>query len=69
MERIPSDGDHMTIGEFKLLINTGLFTDYDGHAVYATETEVSDIVVHPSDLVTGEDGRGVGFTHVVWFNR
>lgn len=69
MEKISEHGDHMTIGEFKLLIDTGLFTDYDGHAVYATETEMSDIVVQPSDMYGREDGRGAAFTHVVWFNK
>lgn len=59
----------MTIGEFKLLIDTGMFSDYDGHGNYATETEMSDVVVFPSDLYGREDGRGEAFTHVVWFNE
>jgi hypothetical protein len=69
MEPIPNYGDHMTIQEFQSMVNVGLFTDYDGHGVYATATEMSDITVHPSDLYGREDGRGKNFTHVVWFNK
>ncbi len=60
------DDDHMTIEEFKEYVDGGMFIDEDGSGNYATETEVSDIDVYPSDV---EYGLRRDFTHVVWYNK
>ena len=64
---IPNYGDHMTILEFIEAVESGGFIDYDGFGKYASETEMSEIVVRPSDIKNGRLVRG--FSHVVWFNR
>lgn len=65
MKPIPSYGDLMTLQDWIDCVVLGCFIDYDGHGCYATETEMSDIVVHPSDF-PNIDRK---WTHVVWFNR
>lgn len=69
MKPIDSDcGDVMTIPEFVKAVEDGCFIDYDGFGEYATATEVSDIMVHPSDILAGEKPPAE-YTHVVWYNR
>lgn len=67
MEPIPSYGDHMTMEHFVNCCQVGGFIDYDGSGQYATATEMSDIIVEPSDIKSGVYRKD--FTHVVWFNR
>jgi len=67
MKAIPNYGDHMTLEEFIENVNDGGFIDYDGSGHYATETEMSDISIYPSDI-EGNSYRK-DFTHIVWFNR
>lgn len=43
------------------------YTDYDGYALYATETEVCEIVALPSEICAGVIAKG--FSHVVWFGK
>lgn len=67
MKPIPEYGDLMTMEEFLDSVACGALIDYDGHGNYATETEMSDIVVVPSDVRLGR--INMTFSHVVWFNR
>lgn len=67
MEPIPEYGEHMTREEFESACKSGCFIDYDGHGCYATEIEMSKIVIVPSDLRNG--WQYPDFTHVVWFNK
>lgn len=64
----PHCGDLFTIDEFVKQVKSGHFIDYDGFGEYATATEVSDIMVHPSDIERGEK-HPAGYTHVVWYNK
>jgi hypothetical protein len=67
MSPIPNYGDHMTLEEFVECCESGGFIDYDGRGDYATETEISDVGVRPSQITSGKiDTR---WTHVVWYNR
>lgn len=65
-EPIPEYGDHMTVEEFRISIECGLFIDWDGHGYYATATEMSNVVVSPS---TFAETHKPEYTHVVWFNK
>lgn len=66
-EDLPDYGDLMTLQEFEDCVVNGAFIDYDGHGHYASQTQESDAIVYPSDLM----GRGFdrNFTHVIWYNR
>ena len=63
---IPSYGDHMPIEDFVVYVKTGCFIDYDGFGDYATDNEVTDISISPSDVKHGLDPR---WTHIVWYNK
>jgi hypothetical protein len=66
-EKIPDYGYKMTLKEFIEDVDYGTFVDYDGHGYYATETEMTDIVVFPSMIINKNiDER---WSHVVWFNK
>lgn len=67
MEPIPTYGDHMTMKDFVDCCKSGGFIDYDGSGVYATATEMSDIGIEPSEVMSGSYRKD--FTHVVWFNK
>jgi hypothetical protein len=67
MELIPEYGDHMTIVSFIDNCKAGGFIDYDGSGNYATDKEMSDISVYPSDIKAGKYRKD--FTHIVWFNK
>ena len=66
MSPIPDYGDQMTREEFFEFVESGSFIDYDGPGYLATETEMSDRMVLPSNYSNVEFPQ---FTHVVWFNR
>jgi len=85
MKPIPKDSDVFTIEEFIKMVKEGCFIDYDGCGVYATDKEMSNITIYPSDI-TGRTDRfnektgkmeivsikkklNKNFTHVVWYNR
>jgi len=57
----------MTLKRFVQCCKNGLFTDYDGSGRYATDTEVSDITISPSDVT--DDYYRKDFTHVCWYNK
>jgi hypothetical protein len=67
MELIPDYGDHMTLEVFINACKSGGFIDYDGYGQYATETKMSNEIVCPSDIESGNINEK--YTHVVWFNR
>lgn len=65
MESIPDYGDIMTIDQFYENCKCGGFIDYDGFGYYATDKEMSNIVVRPHEYKQ-LDWK---WTHIVWFNR
>lgn len=67
MRPIPEWGDHQPVTEFVNACKAGAFTDDDGTAYYATETEMSNVRVSCSTLAT----RGIGpmYSHVVWIAK
>lgn len=67
MKPLPVYGDHMTMEEFIETCESGCFIDYDGHGRYATAEQMSDEMVLPSDVTSGNVNRR--WTHVMWFNR
>ena len=66
-EPLPNYGDHMTMKDFIKCCKSGGFIDYDGHGVYATETQRTNSLIFPSDVTSGKVDKE--FTHVVWFNK
>ena len=67
MSPIPDYGDHMTLEYFINCCKNGLLISYDGFGKYATNNEMSDIEIYPSDIKRGKYRKD--FSHVVWFNR
>lgn len=66
-EQIPDYGDKMTIQDFKEAVILGALVDSDGCGRYASENEMTDLVVQPSDYFKNTiDER---FSHVIWFNK
>lgn len=69
MRDLPDYGDHMTLEEWISNVKCGGFIDYDGFGYLATETQESNIVIHPSDLQYMEGLFDPKFTHVMWYNK
>ena len=67
MSPIPDYGDLMTLEDWVSAVKSGGFIDYDGDGRYATEKEISNKYVKPSDVRKGKVDKS--WTHVVWFNR
>jgi hypothetical protein len=61
------EGHLMTWDEFGEACDAGEFIDYDGHGYLATETQVSDRRIWPSNMKDAV--RPDWCTHVLWFNR
>ncbi len=70
MTPLPYFGDLLTLSEFKLGCDTGLFTDDDGIGYFATISEESDIEAVPSDI-RGKKHLNIDprLTHVIWYNK
>lgn len=78
-DRFDDYGELMTIDVWCTMVEIGSLIDYDGHGKLATSSEVSDIMVIPSDYGTVYRISGfalnhkfnipVWATHVVWYNR
>lgn len=76
MEKIPSNGNHMTMIAFVRLCERGSLTDNDGYGSLATEMEMSTEDIQPSYFSftdrtaeqIAESYRIQGWTHVVWVN-
>lgn len=64
---IPDYGDHMTIQEFKGIVESGGIIDDDGHGYLATEELMSEIRLQSVDDVFETDEKK--WSHVVWFNK
>jgi hypothetical protein len=60
---LPYYGTLMTLAEFE----AHGFIDYDGFGNYATENQMSNKTVYPSDVKKEKLDRS--FSHVMWFNR
>lgn len=67
MSNLPDYGHLMTIERFIDCVKCGGFINYDGYGEYATETQTSNIIILPSDVIADEYRKD--FSHVVWFNR
>lgn len=65
---IPDYGDKMTLAEFIDACKWGMFIDYDGFGYYATDTQMTDIIVYPSDITIRKEVKQE-YSHVVWFNK
>jgi hypothetical protein len=59
-------GTLLSWDEFVDDVRNGMLEDFDGFGELATETDVSDIAVSPSDLKFF--GRPEWASHVMWFN-
>jgi hypothetical protein len=64
---IPDYGEHMTLDQFVWTCQIGGFINDDGSGEYATAHQVTNIIVHPSDIRKGNIDRR--WSHVVWYNR
>jgi hypothetical protein len=68
------DGDlyeppKIPIDEWLQSVKDGMFIDYDGYGCWATENDVSDTIVHPSDITLKGIVPPVWATHVEWYNK
>ena len=65
-------GDLFKREKFEAMCNAGEFFNYDGFGYYATETEESDILIKPSDVILEQfiDYRiDEKLSHIMWYNR
>lgn len=67
MGKIPEYGQHMTLAEFVGYVEARYLIDDDGFGHYATENQMSQHVLTPSDVEHGNVDHS--FSHVVWFNK
>ncbi len=67
MTPIEENDHHMTMENFIESCKCGGFTDDDGWGNHATETEVSNIPIFPSD--TYDEFYNKSYSHVVWYNK
>lgn len=74
---IPDYGDHMSLDQFIQAVDQMAFIDYDGFGKLATDDDMSNILIRPSDVFTKKEKTfkkkflkiTEGYTHIVWFNR
>lgn len=66
---IPDYGDHMTWETFVECVECGGFTDDDGSGDLATETQIGNQGISPSDIRRPDFVRPKWATHVVWYNK
>lgn len=55
----------MPISEWKNLVETGFFIDYDGHGSLVSGDKVCETVFRPSDV----NNIPPEATHIIWYNR
>ncbi len=67
LQDLPNYGENIPIARFDEAVKTHAFIDYDGHGYFATATQMSDILVKPSEW--GGLKIPSWATHVMWFNR
>ena len=68
-EPIPDIGCKMTLQIWISNVECGGFIDYDGIGQLATDTEMSNIYISPSEFLKKEVVPPEWATHVIWFNR
>ena len=68
-EPIPDYGEKMTLQAWINDVECGGFIDYDGFGQLATNTEMSNIEIYPSEFLKKEVVPPEWATHVIWFNR
>ena len=68
-KEFPTYGHKMTKELWLENVKDGMFIDYDGSGNYASDTQMSNISVSPSDLERGWIRKDKEFTHIIWFNR
>lgn len=62
-------GDLIDVEEFRISLEFGLFTDYDGYGYWATDTHHDEEnCLSPSQLIL-EFNPPSWATHILWFNR
>jgi hypothetical protein len=66
---IEPNSDHQKWEEFKESCEGGNFIDYDGYGEFATDKQVSNISVLPSEANDPQFEKPNWATHVVWYNR
>lgn len=57
------------ISDFRNGCKANAFIDDDGIGYLATSTQVSNVVVSPSDMASDSDRNDMRFTHVLWYNK
>ncbi len=62
-------GDCMTMAKWIVCVRSGGFIDYDGFGELASENQVSDLQVSPSDITALKLPMPDWATHVIWYNR
>ena len=67
MSPIPDYGDLMTMQDFIACCQSGGFIDYDGHGCLSDGVSMSDTIILPSHIASGNYPKG--YSHVVWFNK
>jgi len=68
-KKIPDYGDIQTLIEWTNNCKVGMFIDYDGWGYFATENEMSNKRVIPSDLRNPNFKIPKWVTHIIWFNK
>lgn len=67
MKELEYYADMMPFEEFLEIVRSGGFINDDGYGFYATETQQTNIVIVPSNIIDGVYRKD--FTHVIWYNR
>jgi hypothetical protein len=65
LKDIPVTGYQWTMKRFVRDCASGFLTDYDGFAYYATNKQMTDIKILPSDVLDGDYDQD--YEYVVWF--
>ena len=60
-------GDVIPLKDFVSACKSGMFIDYDGHGYYVEEDQETDIIIHPSDVMSGRYRKD--FNKIIWFNK
>lgn len=60
-------GDVMPLKSFISACKSEMFIDYDGHGYYVEEDHETDIMIMPSDVMSGKYRKD--FNKIIWFNK
>lgn len=64
---LPAYGELITLDEFIRNVESGKFINYDGSGKYSNGTQITNIIIHPSDIKNNIYRRD--FTHVLWLEK